>query len=190
MRRMKQLILLAIIATMVACSVIGSKTLYKAEGEIKAEKIGYAMLKNDTNITIILPKTYEIYKKYTPETFQKYGKELVYIEEEIDYQNVDKDKVSQICKEKGLDALIVPSLEFINIRKSTDLVPQALKTDAKCEMKLFDANGLMVLQVMHETYNGNSYPSNPPADISSQDAFVGSCHLIAKELELEMVAEE
>ena len=185
MRIIKATCFLLTLVIFSSCAAIGTKTIYKTNESYQIHKVGFNKLDGDDALNNIFPLTAEIYNDVVFKTFQEYGiNDTKKLDMEISFDEPDLNKITQVCRDQKLDALLLTTLKFIHVTYSLYFVPVAQNYDTEVQMKLFDKNGRLLVSTLHNTLNGNSYMMPPPADRTVQDGTKGALKRMTKEMGL------
>ena len=165
------------------CAALGTKTIYRAPGQISLDKIGFSALEDDILMDNFYPKTTEIFADAIFETFINYGQIKPHqIPSYISLEHKDSVNISHYCEKYQLDGFLATRLEFINVEYTTLGIPISQNYDTNVEMDLYDKNGTLIISTTHNTYKGNSYMMAPPIERTIYDGTEGALKRIFKEM--------
>lgn len=183
--RMSMAISISITLCFSSCVALGTKTLYKQEGNLKVKSIGVMSFEGSAMAREVYSNTTQVYFNTMFERAIHFGLEPKLDSSEfLPLNNPDTSKIVLICKENQLDGLIASRLEFVDAEYNLfgDLV--VIGFDTKVTLLLFDKNGKLLIATKHNSKTGNSYWMPPKPDIAIHDAVEGAFNRIAKEIGL------
>jgi hypothetical protein len=179
---------LAIAFLLSSCAAVGTSTLHNADEGIQIKKIGFNQLNNDSILFQVDSQTDEIFTQTVFETLDEYGlNNSQNFKTNLSFDYPDRIAIAQLCAEYDLDGFILARLKFIHVTYSMYALPIAQNFDTEVEMKLFSKEGKLIIRTMHNTLEGNSYMTPPPAFKTIQDGTRGALKRIARDLGLRRI---
>jgi len=169
------------------CAGLGTRTVYKSPNlnSYSFKKIGYSQPAREDVLDKIRPNTSKLYEAAFEEFFtnkrikiEKYS--LTRFES---ISEPDTNEIKSICQEKDLEGYICTEINYKFVDNYYMFIPLGKSEDAFVEMKLFDKNGVLIINTMHNTSAGNSYMMPPKAEQTIEDGTVGALKRIIKEIE-------
>lgn len=183
--RMSMVVTISIVLCFGSCVALGTKTLYKQEGNLKVKSIGIMSFEGSAMAREVYFNTTQVYFNTMDERALNFGLDpVLHFSEVLPLNDPDSSKIVLICKENQLDGLIASRLEFIDAEYNMfgDLV--IIGFDTKVTLLLFDKNGRLLIATKHNSKTGNSYWMPPKPDIAIHDAVEGAFNRMAKEIGL------
>lgn len=180
----KQYILLYFIFLLfTGCATIGRQTLYKNSSIGEINKVGFARIEGDTIVAKVYPQTDSIFKATVLGELSKYSTKSVYpINKELSVSQPDTAAIREACRVNNLDGLLLSRIKFINITYTTlYILPVGKNYDTDVEMKLFDKEANLLLDVRYKTLSNNLYLEPPTADKSIRNGTQGAIKRLMKE---------
>jgi hypothetical protein len=167
---------------MISCASLGTKTLYVNPVQLKINRIGFSRLNGKMIVDRIFPQTDSIFSATLTQTLGKYSiTDVLKVDKEFPISTPNTSEIINICKTNNLDAFMISKLKFIHVTQSVAFIPISQNYDTEVEMKLYDNEGNLLINVTHNTLKGNSYMMPPPAERTIQDGIKGAIKRIAKE---------
>ena len=182
-----QLLLLGIMFAFVRCATFDSVTLYKTTERISIHKIGFVDFSTDDNQNSeMYIKSQKIYRINVPSSLKQYGFDsAIYINSIINCYLPDTNEIIKICKNNKVDGILISTFKFVNSQDpawSVSDIPGNLCTDLDVEMKLYDANGHLLITTFMEATLKSYIKELPTFETSAMDGTRGTVKLMAKEI--------
>ncbi len=117
---MRVKILILIFAFSIAsCTAFGTKTLYKASEPIIVKNVGFSRLQNAVLLSTVFYQTEQIFHRTVFTSLNDVGiSDVTHINEEIDYDNPNIARIKELCRQQGIDAILLTSLHFLHVTYS------------------------------------------------------------------------
>jgi hypothetical protein len=185
MKIKSKIIYFVFLLSLSGCVAVGTKTLYKVSEPQAIRSLGFSKLQEGEIIKQVCSEAEEIFQQTVPRSFNDYGiSNVTYINEEINYESPDTERIKEICSQRELEAILITKLKFIHVTYSFYMIPIAQNYDTEVETKLIDKHGNLIYNIRHNTYKGNSYMMPPSAERTVKDGVIGTINRIVKEMGL------
>ncbi|MGB0917492.1 MAG: hypothetical protein ACPGU4_07875 [Flavobacteriales bacterium] len=150
---------------------MGAFTYYSTESPPPIQKIGFCELDNNPRLTNLYASTNLHYSNGIIETCRQFGLNdpIDLGEQLIGFDTIDSLLITQLCKENGLDGIVVGKMRFLQVTETMMFIPINQRTDVEVFLKLYGLNGNLLCHTSYDTYKANSYHINPKADRTTYD---------------------
>lgn len=173
---------LLIAATLSGCAAMGTKVVYRRDGNIQLQRIGFTYPESDPVVAKIVPQVHDIFGAAVRDAFKEHGlgdvKNLLV---PLPFDNPEATRIADLCESSQIDGILITRLTLFS-RDVPIVSTNAKVIDTVAEMKLYDKRGTLLLTVSHDTHMGNSYMLVPSPERTIRDGARGAANKIASEL--------
>jgi hypothetical protein len=170
-----------------SCAAFGTKTIYKSNNlnSYDFNKLGFSQPANEMTLNKIKENTSKIYQNAIENYFtnKKIKIEKHDLTKFESINSIDTEEIKKICNDNNLDGYICTQIKYKFVDNYYMFIPLGKSEDAFVEMKLYDKNGMLIINTKHNTSAGNSYMMPPKAEQTIKDGTVGALKRIMKEIE-------
>lgn len=170
-------------------SLMGAFTYFATESPPTIKNIGFCQLDNNYRLTVLYPSTDTHYSNGVIETCRQFGLSdpIELGEQFVGFDSVDTLLISKLCKENGLDGIVIGKMRYVQVTETMMFIPINQRTDVEVFLKLYDYNGYLMCHTSYDTYKANSYHINPKADRTTYDGTSSALSRIQYSMKLEKV---
>lgn len=163
---------------------MGTKTVYTVREPARLHKLGFPIPCFGTTFIQVIPNAHQVFDSTVVKWSADYRLDAIETPAaELSFDNPDPAMIADICTKNAVDALLLTRLTLAE--RTYQIGYGRLRSiDTKAEMKLFDANGRLLVSVTHDTYKGNSYLLIPSPEKTLRDGTQGALKRIAQEINL------
>jgi len=170
-----------------ACTTQGTKTSYKSQElkNQKIEKLGFSQAADEKKLRRIRLNAADIYQSAFEEFFlnQKIRVEKHDLTNFKSITDTDSSEIRAICREYDLSGYVCTQITIDTWLLPNLIGPRMVAEDAYVEMKLFDANAVLLLHVKYNTRSDNKDPvSDPRAEKTIKAGTIGALKQLLKEI--------
>ncbi|MBL4745134.1 MAG: hypothetical protein JKY08_02075 [Flavobacteriaceae bacterium] len=185
MKYILKFFLISLIIVLTSCGALGTKTLYKSEGNLKKPTIiGFSQVVIEDMTGKIVQGNVKIYDSVmTSElTSQNIHSKKIVIDDFDGFDSINSGLIKSICSRNQLDGIILTQLKFFDVKYTSMFIPIGQSKDTEVEMHYYDRNGKLLLHTKHNTHKGNSYWNSPAVSKTITDGTKGALGRILKEM--------
>ena len=172
---MKPILSLVVFAFLFSgCTSMGTKTLYRVtKNNTLIKNIGVINLVTDSTNIKICPTIKSVSESAIKESFlENTDLHFTLIGESKDFkgQNLNKENLSALCKEKQVEAILIVVTRFINVNYTLAFIPISSEYHSESLVTLFNSEGNKLISISHNTMRGDDYFGRPSAEVTVRDA--------------------